>query len=147
MGIAGTASRRLQSAERLAELNPLLSWAPNTWMGGSLENKDCAFRIDHLRQIGLGVKFVSIEPLLGAVPDMDLQGIDWVTAGGKSRPGARFMYPEWVLDVCRACAVPFFFKQWGGTNRRKTGRLLNGRTWDEMPDTACPDANNLFGFN
>ncbi|MCL5257360.1 MAG: phage Gp37/Gp68 family protein [Chloroflexi bacterium] len=136
-------------SERLQRLSPDLNWAPNIWMGVSVENKDYAFRIDHLRQTSAKVKFVSMEPLLGPITNMDLQGIDWVIVGGESGPGARPMEPEWVLDICRQCRggqVAFFFKQWGGTNRKKTGRLLDGRTYDEMPE-ARPEAPHQDGLD
>jgi len=102
----------------------------------TVENSDCTFRIDHLRQTGAYVKFLSIEPLLGPILNLDLYGIDWVIVGGESGPGARPMQPEWVLDIrgqCRKARVPFFFKQWGGVRKKKAGRELEGRTWEEMP--------------
>lgn len=121
---------------RLLELNKRLPWAANIWMGVSVENQDCTFRIDHLRQTGAKVKFLSLEPLLGHISNLSLKHIDWVIAGGESGPGARTMYPEWVLDIrdqCVASKVPFFFKQWGGFNKKKRGRILEGRTWEQMP--------------
>lgn len=121
---------------RLRELADSLPWPENIWMGVSVENEDFAFRMDHLRQVPAAVRFVSLEPLLGPVPDLNLQGINWVIVGGESGPGARPMKREWVSDIqdqCRQAEVPFFFKQWGGTNRKKAGRKLNGRTYDEMP--------------
>jgi protein gp37 len=105
-------------------------------MGVSIENKDYTFRIDHLRKTGAQVKFLSLEPLLGALPELNLQGIDWAIVGGESGPQARLMREEWVVDIrnqCQAAGVPFFFKQWGGTNKKKTGRMLEGQTWDQMP--------------
>ncbi|MBI5154027.1 phage Gp37/Gp68 family protein [Candidatus Poribacteria bacterium] len=123
-------------AARLEELSPALDWPANVWMGVSVESPDHTDRIDHLRRAGAGLKFLSLEPLLGALPDLNLTDIDWVIAGGESGPGARPMKAEWVLDIqrqCAAAAVPFFFKQWGGVNKKKTGRLLDGRTWDELP--------------
>jgi len=123
-------------SERLIELDPVLRWAPNIWMGVSVEIENCRFRIDHLRRTRAAVKFLSLEPLLGPMPDLDLDGIDWVVVGGESGPGARPMNREWVLQIrdrCRKAGVPFFFKQWGGVDRKKAGRLLDGRTWDEMP--------------
>lgn len=92
--------------------------------------------IDYLRRTGARVKFLSLEPLLGPLPDLDLSGIDWVIVGGESGPGARPISPAWVIDIrdqCRRFGIPFFFKQWGGFNKKKAGRLLEGRTWDEMP--------------
>jgi protein gp37 len=123
-------------AERLEELSSELSWTPNIWMGVSVENRDYTFRIDHLRQTGAQVKFLSLEPLLGPLPDLNLRGIHWVIVGGESGPGARTMKPEWVSEIRRQCTqsrTAFFFKQWGGVNKKKTGRLLDGRTWDELP--------------
>lgn len=124
-------------AERLRILNADLEWAPNIWMGVSVENVQYTSRIDDLRATGAHVKFLSLEPLLGPLVDLDLHGIDWVIVGGESGPGARQMAEEWVLDIrdqCNKSDVPFFFKQWGGVNKKKTGRQLEGRTWDEMPD-------------
>jgi protein gp37 len=126
-------------AERLSELDPLLTWPDNLWMGVSVENQDYTFRIDHLRQTHAKTKFLSLEPLLGAIPHMNLTGINWVIVGGESGPGARPIQPEWVTDIrdqCLAAKVPFFFKQWGGVNKKKTGRELEGRTWDELPSMA-----------
>jgi protein gp37 len=121
---------------RLLDLNNELHWAGNLWMGVSVENKDYKYRIDHLRQTGAQVKFLSLEPLLGPLPDMNLQGIDWVIVGGESGPGARPMKKEWVIEIKQQCSdaeVPFFFKQWGGSLRNRAGRILQGRTWDEVP--------------
>jgi protein gp37 len=123
-------------AERLEELSPRLPWPDNIWQGVSVENADYTWRIDHLRRTGAKTKFLSIEPLLGPIPDLDLTGIDWIIIGGESGPGARPMAKEWVFDIiaqARAHAVPVFFKQWGGTNKKKTGRELDGKTYDEMP--------------
>lgn len=125
-------------SQRLAALASELPWEPNIWMGVSVENADYTFRIDHLRQTQAAVKFISFEPLLGPVPEIDLEGIDWVIVGGESGPQARPMKPEWVRDVrvqCLAAGTPFFFKQWGGVNKKRTGRLLDGRTWDQMPSS------------
>ncbi|NDC79391.1 MAG: phage Gp37/Gp68 family protein [Chitinophagia bacterium] len=125
-------------SKRVADLSGEIDWPENVWMGVSVENADYAFRIDHLRQTGAAVKFLSVEPLLGPLPDLNLTGIDWVIVGGESGPGARTMNSEWVMDIrdqCVAAEVPFFFKQWGGVNKSRTGRELEGRTWDEMPDT------------
>lgn len=123
-------------SQRLARLSPSLDWPPNVWMGVSVESAAYQFRIAHLRESQAAVKFLSLEPLLGPLPSLDLHGIDWVIVGGESGPGARVMQREWVLDIrdqCRAAGVAFFFKQWGGTNKKKAGRLLENRTWDEMP--------------
>jgi protein gp37 len=123
-------------SQRLARLSPALDWPPNVWMGVSVESAPYQFRIDHLRETAACVKFLSLEPLLGPLPSLDLRGIDWAIVGGESGPGARAMSPEWVIDIrnqCQLAGVPFFFKQWGGTNKKKAGRLLENRTWDEMP--------------
>lgn len=123
-------------ADRLLELSPDLPWAPQIWQGVSVENEDYLDRIDCLRQTGAKVKFLSIEPLLGPMPQLDLRGIDWVIVGGESGPGARPVDPSWVLairDQCRHSGVAFFFKQWGGVNKKKAGRELEGRTWNEIP--------------
>lgn len=123
-------------SERLLELSPKLDWADNIWMGVSVENADYSFRIDHLRKTGAKIKFLSIEPLLGSVPKMNLKGINWVIVGGESGPGARPLEREWVVDIKNQCVkarVPFFFKQWGGVQKKKAGRLLDGKTWDQMP--------------
>ncbi|MBN1830420.1 MAG: phage Gp37/Gp68 family protein [Deltaproteobacteria bacterium] len=123
-------------SERLMILSPELNWPANVWMGVSVENADYTFRISHLKRTRAAVKFLSLEPLLGPLPNLDLKGIDWVIVGGESGPGARPVDPSWVLDIKSQCTrsdVPFFFKQWGGFNKKKAGRLLEGRTWDEMP--------------
>lgn len=123
-------------SERLTEISDHLPWASNIWMGVTVENRDYIHRIDNLRKSGAYIKFLSIEPLLGPLPKLNLKGIDWVIVGGESGPGARPMDKEWVLDIrdqCKKASVPFFFKQWGGTRKKKAGRLLEGRTWDEMP--------------
>lgn len=127
-------------SQRLLRLSPDLNWRPNIWMGVSVENEDYKFRIDHLRETGAHIKFLSLEPLLGPLPDLNLRGIDWAIVGGESGPGARAMREEWVVDIrnqCQAAVVPFFFKQWGGTNKKKSGRTLENRTWDEMPQVAA----------
>jgi len=124
---------------RLLELNHALHWPDNVWMGVSVENEDYIIRIDHLRQTGARTKFLSLEPLLGPLPNLDLDGIDWVIVGGESGPGARPLREEWVTEIrdqCVAKGVPFFFKQWGGVHKKRNGRLLQGRIWDEMPDSA-----------
>ena len=124
-------------SERLLELAPQLTWTSNIWMGVSVENAEYTHRIDHLRQTGAQIKFLSLEPLLGPLSNLNLKGIDWVIVGGESGPGARLMNPSWVTEIrdqCLAAEVPFFFKQWGGTNKKRSGRLLEGRTWDEMPE-------------
>ena len=123
-------------AERLAQLSPRLNWAPNIWMGVSVENADYTFRIPLLQQTGAMVKFLSLEPLLGPLPNLNLENIDWVIVGGESGPKARPLKKEWVIEIknqCLKAGVPFFFKQWGGKNKKKAGRMLEGRTWDQMP--------------
>jgi protein gp37 len=122
---------------RLEELALDLDWPRNVWMGVSVENADYLHRIDHLRRTKAAIKFLSLEPLLGPLEAMNLKGIDWVIAGGESGPGARPMNPSWVRsirDQCRSAEVAFHFKQWGGVNKKKTGRTLDGQTWDEFPN-------------
>jgi protein gp37 len=122
--------------ERLAQLSGQISWAPNIWMGVSVESSRYRARIEDLRQTQAAIKFLSLEPLLGPLPALDLHGINWVIVGGESGPGSRPMSPAWVTDLrdqCSRAGVPFFFKQWGGPQKKRTGRLLDGRTWDEMP--------------
>jgi protein gp37 len=126
-------------SDRLLELDPLLGWEPNIWMGVSVENQDYTFRLDHLRQTRAMTKFLSLEPLLGPLPGLNLDSIDWVIVGGETGPGARPTEPAWVVDIrnqCQQAKVPFFFKHWGGVNKKKTGRELEGRTWDEIPHQA-----------
>lgn len=123
-------------AERLAKLAPTLDWPENVWMGVTVESHDTTYRIDSLRTVPAAVRFLSMEPLLGPVPGLDLTGIHWVIVGGESGPGARAMAKPWVVEIRDACqrqAVSFFFKQWGGVRKKAKGRLLEGRTWDEMP--------------
>ena len=127
-------------SERLADLSARIDWPDNVWMGVSVERADYAFRIDDLRGTDARVRFLSLEPLLGPLPDLDLQDIHWVIVGGESGPGARPLDEAWVLDIRDQCVeggVPFFFKQWGGVNKKRTGRVLDGRTWDEQPTHAC----------
>lgn len=114
-----------------------LDWSHNIWMGVSVENQKVVNRIDLLRETNARVKFLSCEPLIGPLPNMNLKGIDWVIVGGESGRKPRPMKPEWVSDIkdqCLNADVAFFFKQWGGTNKKKTGRELDGRTWDQMPE-------------
>ena len=121
---------------RLLELHDQIDWPNNVWMGVSVENQKYAYRIDHLRQTLAKTKFLSLEPLLGPLHDLNLKDIDWVIVGGESGPGARPVNKEWVMhirDQCLTNNVPFFFKQWGGFHKKKTGRLLEGRTWEQMP--------------
>ena len=123
-------------SERMLQMDALLGWRPQIWMGVSVENEDHLFRIDHLRKTTANIKFLSIEPLLGPIHKLDLRGIDWVIVGGESGPGARAVDASWVREIrdhCTQARVAFFFKQWGGTFKSRTGRLLDGRTWDQMP--------------
>jgi len=134
-------------SDRLLELSPKLPVEPHIWVGVTVENRDYAFRMDHLRKTGAGVKFVSMEPLLGPLGELDLDGIDWVIVGGESGPYARPVRPEWVTDIrdqCLSAGVPFFFKQWGGVNRKKTGRLLEGRIWEQTPEFHPKHEPSLF---
>jgi len=121
---------------RLAQLSPQLPWPDNIWMGVTVENDDYACRIDDLRRAGAAVKFISFEPLVGPVSHVILDGIGWAIVGGESGPGARPMQPEWVVQIrdrCLAERIPFFFKQWGGINKKANGRSLEGRQWSDMP--------------
>lgn len=123
-------------AEILAELNPVINWPENVWMGVSVENYAFTSRIDQLRETNAKTKFLSLEPLLGPLENLDLKNIDWVIVGGESGPGARPMKEEWVKDIrdqCLDADIPFFFKQWGGVHKKKNGRKLEGVIWDMMP--------------
>lgn len=123
-------------AERLSELASELVWTDNIWQGVTVENEKNKFRIDYLRRIPAAVKFISFEPLIGDVGQVNLEGIDWAIVGGESGFNCRPMEVDWVLNIKRQCEeqhVLFYFKQWGGVRRQKNGRLLLGRTWDEMP--------------
>lgn len=134
-------------SRRLRELSPYLPWKPHIWIGVSVENSGYYSRIDDLRATEAHIKFLSLEPLLGPMNGMELKGIDWVILGGESGPNARSLETSWVINIrdqCLRSAVPFFFKQWGGTNKKKSGRVLEGRTWDEMPparDSVLTDAH------
>lgn len=122
--------------DRLLELNSKLNWSANIWMGVSIENQDYTYRMDYLKQTDAKVKFLSLEPLLGPLYNMNLNMIDWVIVGGESGPKARPIKKQWVEDIrkqCRRAKVKFFFKQWGGFNKKENGRELNGRTYDEIP--------------
>jgi protein gp37 len=126
-------------AAHLEELSSSLPWGENIWMGVTVENPDYKERIDSLRRSGAYVKFLSLEPLLGDVGVLNLEGIDWVIVGGESGPKARPIKASWVRNIQKQCKkqnVSFFFKQWGGINKKKNGRLLDGQTWDEMPKKA-----------
>ncbi|MDP3236781.1 MAG: phage Gp37/Gp68 family protein [Myxococcales bacterium] len=126
-------------ADRLRELAPKLVWPANVWMGVSVESEQFTWRIDRLRETPAAVKFLSLEPLLSALPSLQLRGIDWAIVGGESGPGARPMQPTWVRairDQCQGAGVSFFFKQWGGVQKKASGRLLDGREHNEMPGGA-----------
>jgi protein gp37 len=123
-------------SERLPELNERLDWPSNVWIGVSVESERYLYRIDDLRKSYAKVKFLSLEPLLGPLYGLSLEGIDWVIVGGESGPRARPLEEEWVVairDRCQEGGVSFFFKQWGGKRKKKTGRLLEGRVWEQMP--------------
>jgi protein gp37 len=123
-------------SERLVELDNQIIWPQNVWMGVSVENNHYSFRIDHLRKTHALTKFLSLEPLLGPLPGMNLEDIDWVVVGGESGPGSRpidIALVREIRDQCQVKRVPFFFKQWGGINKKKAGRDLDGRTWSEKP--------------
>ena len=123
-------------SEQLLKLNRELEWMPHIWMGVTVEASAYKYRIDDLRETGAKVKFLSLEPLLEPISNIDLSDIDWVIVGGESGRNARPMESSWVLDIqnqCEQAKVPFFFKQWGGINKKRNGRILNGKTWNEMP--------------
>lgn len=123
-------------SKRLARLAPSLEWPSNLWIGVSVESDHYCFRVDHLRHLPAAVRFVSAEPLLGPLHTLDLAGVDWLIAGGESGPGARPVDGAWLRqlrDACNAAGIPYFFKQWGGRTPKAGGRLLDGRTWDELP--------------
>jgi len=123
-------------ASRLSRLSDSIDWPANVWMGVSVEDDARRFRIDFLRKTAARIKFLSLEPLVGPLVNLDLTSIDWVIVGGESGPGARPMAEDWVVDIqrqCRKAKVAFFFKQWGGFNKKRNGRLLRGQTWNEMP--------------
>jgi protein gp37 len=134
-------------AERLDTLGRKLDWPPNLWMGVSVETRKYLSRLDHLRRTPARVKFISFEPLLERLGNINLARIDWAIVGGESGPGARPMEKAWVVEIrdqCLANGIPFFFKQWGGINKKKAGRLLDGRTWDGLPAVvASVRADNL----
>ena len=131
--------------ERLRQVAEGLPWPNNIWMGVSVESSDYISRIRHLLSIPAAVRFLSIEPLIGPLSRYPLKGIDWVIVGGESGPHCREMNPEWVRSIrdrCTSQNVPFFFKQWGGVRKKSTGRILDGRTWDDMP---TPKLRRAFG--
>lgn len=121
---------------RVVRMNGNLRWSENIWLGVSIESERWMGRLPLLKETGAHVKFLSLEPLLGPLPDIDLDGVDWVIVGGESGPGARPMEADWVRDIrdqCERSDVPFFFKQWGGVFKKRTGRTLDNRVWNEMP--------------
>jgi protein gp37 len=123
-------------ARRLLELSEKLKWENHIWMGVTVENENFKYRIDYLRKTPANIKFLSLEPLLGSLGKLNLSGIDWVIVGGESGPKARSIEADWVREVRDQCieqGVAFFFKQWGGVQKKKNGRILDGVTWDEMP--------------
>lgn len=123
-------------SKRMLEISSKLHWMPHIWMGVTVEKQEYLYRVEHLQKTNSNIKFLSLEPLLGPINDIPLFGIDWVIVGGESGPKSRKMKKHWVLgirDQCQDKKVPFFFKQWGGINKKKAGRVLEGRTWDEKP--------------
>lgn len=135
-------------SERLMEISQHFTWTSNIWMGVSVENHDVLSRVGHLKNTGAEVKFLSCEPLLGSLTGMDLTGIHWVIVGGESGPKSRPMKKEWVIELmemCRWYGVPFFFKQWGGKNKKLTGRLLDGVQYDEYPVVPAPPSGRTLG--
>lgn len=133
-------------SERLEELSSLLDWPSNVWMGVSVENDSYVYRVDHLKKTAAKIKFLSLEPLLGPLPSLYIQGIDWIIVGGESGPKARPIEEEWVVSIRDQCVkhgVPFFFKQWGGKRKKTNGRLLQGQTWSEMPTAFSRNGSSL----
>jgi protein gp37 len=132
---------------RLLGLSGDLDWHPNVWMGVSVETAEYKSRIDHLRSTGAAIKLLSLEPPLGDLGPLDLDGIDWVIVGGESGPGARPVHAEWITGIrgqCEQAQVPFFFKQWGGVQKKRAGRILDGRTWANYPNSGSPDNSCLI---
>jgi protein gp37 len=132
--------------ERMLELSPQLPWESNIWMGVTVEADNYTYRIEHLKNTNAKVKFLSLEPLLSPISNLPLEGIDWVIVGGESGPNARSIKKDWVIDIrnqCQNSKVPFFFKQWGGVNKKKAGRELEGRIWSETP-SLLPNAQLSF---
>jgi protein gp37 len=132
--------------QRLARLGQSLPWAPHIWIGVSVESNDYAWRADYLRQVPAAVRFISAEPLLGPVDELNLDGLHWVITGGESGIGHRRCDPDWVRavrDRCAAVGVAYFHKQWGGRTPKAGGRTLDGRTWDELPAQSKPQEQTL----
>src|SRR5689334_5947355 len=133
-------------AERLAELAPKLPWPQNVWQGISIESADYTWRVNSLQKVPAAVRFLSIEPLLGPIPNLPLKGISWVIVGGESGPHFRAVEPTWVRgirDQCIRSKVPFFFKQWGGLTPKAGGRTIDRRVWNEMPEFNLPRKHTL----
>lgn len=133
-------------AERLEKTASELHWPSNVWIGVSVESEDYLFRIKHLRKVPAAVRFLSVEPLLSRIRRLPLRGIDWVIVGGESGPGARPIQPDWVRtirDRCLSEDVPFFFKQWGGVHKSRHGRVLDGKTWNQMPSLSTPGSRAI----
>jgi protein gp37 len=129
-------------ANRLAKFSRRILLPPNAWIGVTVENQDYIYRIKSLQQVPASVRFISLEPLLGPIDNLPLEGIDWVIVGGESGPRARTLEAKWVRDIRNQClhkSVPFFFKQWGGFHKSRNGRNLDGRTWDELPFLAASE--------
>lgn len=125
-------------ADRLDSIASKIKWTPNIWMGTTVENQDSVWRVKHLQQVPAAVRFLSVEPMIGPIDQLPLDNIEWVIVGGESGYGSRMMKKEWAESIQKQCEikkVPFFFKQWGGTNKKKAGRLLNGREYNEMPES------------
>lgn len=123
--------------DRMAELTKSLRLLPNVWLGTSVEDRKVLYRLDELRSVSAAVRFVSFEPLIGSVSGLNLANVNWAIVGGESGPNARPISVEWVEEIKEACdrsETKFFFKQWGGKNKKKTGRLYRGRTWDDFPE-------------
>ena len=137
-------------SSRLIELASRVHWPKNVWIGVSVENEAVKFRINDLRWVPAAIRFLSLEPLLGPFVSLNLCNIDWVIVGGESGPGARPMKEKWVKQIKEQCIeqnVPFFFKQWGGINKKKAGRILEGRTWNEMPMNYIDNDKKLSVIN
>lgn len=133
---------------RLAAIAHALPWSRNVWQGVSVESSQYVSRIGHLQTVPAAVRFLSIEPLLGPIPELPLEGIHWVIVGGESGGGRRPVDPDWVRsirDQCIRVDVPFFFKQWGGRTAKSGGRILDGRTWDQLPRSVDPTTNAAVG--
>ena len=133
-------------SKRLAALAPRLRWPQNIWIGVSVESSRYTDRITDLRKVPAAVRFLSVEPLLEPIPNLSLKGIDWVIVGGESGPGCREVHADWVRQIrdrCIAHNVPFFFKQWGGVRKKSNGRLLDGRTWDQLPSPRCRQKSEI----